>query len=298
MKTRHLFILVIVIQTTAFAAGKTGLSFLKVGLGSKMAAMGNTAVATSLDASVLMWNPASIAALTERQASLSYHQWLEDIKHQAGAIVFPSAMGHWGLSLLLTDIPGIEHRETATPEPLGEISAHDISIGLSYAKRITANLFAGLTAKYLYEKIFVETSHGFAVDAGLFFHPDVPGLNMGLSVQNLGAMSDLANEPIDLPATARAGLSYQPPYSILGLDWLFTSDFVSVFETGSHIHMGSQVRIMGLLALRAGYQTGYEEKSFSAGFGLDFDIAEFDYAYIPFQSDLGNTQQFTLCITF
>jgi hypothetical protein len=48
------------------------------------------------------------------------------------------------------------------------------------------------------------------------------------------------------------------------------------------------------LALRAGYQIGYDAKGYSAGLGIRYGLLQFDYAFVPFLNDLGNTHTFAL----
>jgi hypothetical protein len=48
-----------------------------------------------------------------------------------------------------------------------------------------------------------------------------------------------------------------------------------------------------MLALRAGYQTGYDDKGLAAGLGLYLKNLEFGYAYTPFLSNLGDSHRFS-----
>ena len=51
-------------------------------------------------------------------------------------------------------------------EPSSEVEANDLAMGLSYARRFSSKLNAGVTFKYLYEKISLESANGYAFDFG------------------------------------------------------------------------------------------------------------------------------------
>jgi hypothetical protein len=277
-----------------FAAGNAGLSFLKIGAGARASAMGEAFVGRSDDASGLFWNPAGVTALDNPQAHFTYNRWIQDIKHSSASAVWPTGKGAVGFTSILTTVEGIEKRVVASEEPIGEISAQDFTIGLGYSHRLTKRFSAAVHIKYLYEKLDVETAHGFAMDLGVIYALDVPGLKIGAVAQNFGKTLEMRRESIDLPKIIRFGASYE----ILDKQLCLNLDFVHIIDEKSHINSGVEYKLMDLLVLRCGYQSNYEEKSISAGFGFDVQVARLDYAYVPFQSDLGNSQRFTILFNF
>lgn len=291
---RFLWIWLAVSTQVGLAAGDTGLAFLKIGAGARASAMGEAFVGHSDDASGLFWNPAAIAQLNNPQAHFTYNRWIQGIKHSSASAVWPTENGAFGMTLILTSIEGIEKRVIASEEPVGEVSAQDFTIGSGYSHQFTDRFSAGLHVKYLYEKLDVETAHGFAVDLGLHYTSKVPGLKFGAAAQNFGKTSEMASESIELPKLLRIGASYQCLQDQLFLNL----DFINILDEKSHINAGIEYTLMHLFVLRTGYQSNYEDKSFSVGFGFDVDIARLDYAYVPFQSDLGNSQRFTILFNF
>jgi len=113
-------------------------------------------------------------------------------------------------------------------------------------------------------------------------------------VSNLGSTTPLLNESIELPSGVRAGVAYE---NTLGNDLAYTlaSDVIKVFDdNGTRIHLGGEIAYNSSFALRGGYQIGYEAKGLSAGFGVRLGIIQFDYAFVPFLDELGNTHTFAL----
>ncbi|NIA28458.1 MAG: PorV/PorQ family protein [Actinobacteria bacterium] len=297
MKHGILFLLLFSFSSS-FAAGNTGLAFLKIGAGARATAMGEAYTAAADDATSLFWNPAGSAWSGSRLAHFTHNEWIQGITNEVANISLPAFRGSFGIGLVLNSVGGIERRTFATDEPLDDISAHDFSILLNYSRMIGQNLSVGLNAKFIDEKIYIESARGFAVDLGVRYQLITPGLFLGAALQNLGSTTSLAEEKIALPTTARLGAAYVLPFKVLNGNWLFAADFVQIFKEQSHFNIGSEFSPFSLLRLRIGYQTGYEEKGLSAGFGLALNRFQFDYAYVPFSSDLGSSQRLSLTAQF
>ncbi|OGB98612.1 hypothetical protein A2V82_16010 [candidate division KSB1 bacterium RBG_16_48_16] len=297
---RFIAILIIlpVFAANGFGAGNTGLAFLKLGADAQTTAMGEVAAALSQNAAGLFWNPAGVAWMEARQVHFTHNEWIQGIDNEALSVILPCSYGVVGVSAMLTNIGGIERRTTATAEPLGEVSAQDFALGLSYARKISSFLSAGLSAKLLNEKIYIDTATGYAIDLGLRYKVGETGLYGGGALLNLGSMSALDEEKTRLPATLRLGFAWNVPFAFHSSEWLIGADYVKVFDDESHINIGGQVGLSSMLSLRLGYQTNYDNRTVTAGFGLALGPLSLDYAYIPFDADLGNSQRFTFLVDF
>jgi hypothetical protein len=300
--TRKIFLFLLfmlaVSLSVSYAAGNTGLAFLKIGVSARTAAMGEAYVATADDASGLFWNPAGSAFMEKRQAHFTHTEWIQGITNEMASVALPTCQGVLGLQTMLNNVDGIERRVIASEEPLGTVSAHDFLLGLSFSKRLYERFAVGLSAKYLYEKIYLESASGLAMDLGVRYWDALPGLSLGASLQNIGSMNRLEEEKIALPRIARVGAAYVLPFSIANSTLLLASEFVQIFDDESHFNIGGEFRPVSLLSLRAGYQTGHRSKGTTAGFGLNFRRLTIDYAYVPFSADLGNTQRFSFLVNF
>jgi hypothetical protein len=137
-----------------------------------------------------------------------------------------------------------------------------------------------------------------AFDLGCRYEISDPGLTAAVSLQNIGFTGKMDAEKIRLPKTARAGLAYILPLALYNSSWLVAADFVHILDAKSHINLGTEILPVPALALRLGYQTGFEDKNISAGVGIKINRFSVDYAYVPFDRNLGNTQRFSLSVEF
>ena len=295
---RVFFILALVSAQTLFAAGETGLAVLKIGVGARATAMGEAFVSSSDDATGMFWNPAGSAYIPSRQVHFSYNKWIQDVQNHVASVVFPSTLGNFGIGIMLNNISDIEHREIASEDAIGHFSAHDFTLTVNYARMLHPSLGVGINVKYLNEKIYIESASGFAIDAGVKYQTPIYGLYAAAAVQNLGTTSRLVHEKINLPKIARLGTLYYLPFQINHGAWALAADFIKIFDEKSHFNFGTELSPLPHLILRAGYQTGYEERSVSAGFGIQVRRFVIDYAYVPFDRNLGNSQRFSFLVDF
>lgn len=301
LKTLKIFLAILIILNVSYAkenpAG-TGLSFLKIGAGSRAVGMGEAFIASANDASGTYWNPAGLAHLNSTELLFTHNKWLQDVNNEFVAVGFRAGKSALGFSFISNTIGGIERRVKPSAEPLDVLNAHNIMFGLSFARHFGSNLTYGLTAKYLYQKIYIESSSGIAMDLGLQYKTGLDGLKAGLVLQNFGYMSELREETTRLPKTIRFGLAYQLPLEILQGGFLIASDWIKIFESTSHFNIGLEYDFINYFAFRIGYQTGYDDKNIHGGFGLKFKRYLLDYAYVPFTSDLGNSHRISFGVRF
>lgn len=276
----------------------TGLSFLKLGAGSRAVGMGEAYVAIASDASGTCWNPAGLVNLSGTELMFTHHKWLQDITNEFAALGFRAGKNAFGISFISNTIGGIERRVIASAKPLDVLNAHDIMFGLSYARGMGKNLSLGTTVKYLYQKMYIESASGLAFDLGLQYKTPLQGLKTGVVLQNFGFMSKLQEESTELPQTIRLGLAYQLPFQILNGEFLLATDWMKILDSASHLSFGLEYNFIKYFALRFGYQTGFEDKGIHAGFGVSLNRYRLDYAYVPFGSDLGNSHRISVGIGF
>ncbi|MBN1999722.1 PorV/PorQ family protein [candidate division KSB1 bacterium] len=293
-----IFLICIAFVSNGLSAGKTGFAVLKIGAGARATAMGEAFTALSDDAAGVFWNPAGSIWMESRQVHITYNKWIQGVQNNIASLVFPLRKSAIGIGLVLNNVSDIERRTHATEEPLGTFSSHDFSLSLNYARFILPNFSLGFNLKYLNEKIYVESASGIALDMGCKYQLPVDNLFVAAAVQNLGSTNDLKSEQIDLPALLRAGVVYSIPLP-LG-DGLFhlAGDVVMIFNEESHVNMGLEILPFSVLAIRAGFLSGYEEKSLSTGFGINIGDFCLDYAYVPFERNLGNAHRFSLLADF
>ncbi len=298
MKQLLLFIITILLSNAySQNAGNTGLSFLKFGFGARNISIGDLGSVTSEDLTALHYNPANLNKNTDNEVMVGHNSWIQDISSQVLGVktmIFeiPIAIG-----FNITNISDIEIR-TRPGEPQAKFNANYFYGSISSAYNLLNELSVGATIKYLYEGILDNQATGLGFDFG--FNYLLPNENVSVSavVRNIGSMKELRKQSTKLPSDFRIGTQYKINIKDYYLDLLFAGEYQKYLDADSHLNFGFEILYNKLLALRAGYQTNYEIRDFTAGFGLCWGNLRFDYAFIPFQSSFGSGNIFSLAFRF
>jgi hypothetical protein len=276
-------------------AGSSGLSFLRFGMGAKAVGMGEAFCAQSGEVTSAWWNPAGLSGIEGINLSFTHNQWFQDITVEHFSSALSMGRNTLGLSLTMAKVPDIEKREGPTDDPIALFDAHDVVFSLSFARSIREGFALGLSAKWLYEKIDINSASGLGFDLGGIYSP-IENLTFGLAVQNIGEKIKFEKEKFSLPTLYKVGLAYLVKKENLNSDFLFGLDLVKPRDDEVKIHLGGEVSLYQTLKIRSGYQSGYDEKDFSFGLGTKFRNYSIDYAYLPYKSGLGNVHSVSLNI--
>ncbi len=271
-------------------AQDSGLAFLRLGTNAEAAAMGDAQVAFSRDAFSTYWNPAGLAAAAQNSASASYHAWIGDTKTYAGAMRLGAGEnGAFGLFVTANGNDDIEAR-SGPGEPEGRFSVQFVSAGVAYGRSI-GPVRGGVTAKYLTERIYTESSSGYGFDVGLQTSLLSEGVHLGAAVQNVGKMNELAEQDTDLPTALRVGGAFHPLRMMMSYDdamllqTVLTTELVHVFPGAiTQVHIGAGAEILDVIELRVGFITNDDVRRYSFGLGFGYEGVVFDYAYLPLES--------------
>ena len=294
-------VLLVLWSTTLVAQpGTTGITFLKLGVSARGAAMAEALSATATGAEAAFYNPAGLAVFAnisrrQTQALVTHREWIQDTRVQfLGTRIVLGNAEAIGVSLTHATVSDIQVR-TRPGQAEGTFSARYLSFGLSYARSLSDLLTVGLSGKFLYEKIFVDEASGFAADIGVHLNLPIEGLKFGMLVANLGSMSTLRNAATSLPAVLRTGAAYVADIPEISSQLTVATDFYYYFRSRESVEaLGVELVFDQQFALRVGYQFGSETRGVAAGIGLRFSILGLDYAYAPIALDLGNTHTITV----
>lgn len=293
MKKIIVFVLISFTTLSAQNAGSAGLSFLKLGFGARNIAMGDAGNALSEDVTALFYNPAKLAIDPKSEIIFMHNQWVQDLSSE----VFGARTVIWGIPIALganiTSIDEIEVR-TKPGEPEAKFNANYFFGSLSTGFKIVDEIYFGVTAKYLYEGLYQDDATGLGFDFGLSYITPIENLTASVVLKNLGSMNQLRYQKTVLPTEFRVGAMYF--YEVSSSIDVYTAAELQKYksEDNAHFNLGLEGVYDKTIAVRAGYQTGYETRGLTYGFGLAWGSFKFDYAYTPFSLGIGNANIFSI----
>ncbi len=268
--------------------GDAGLLFLRLGMGTREAAMGGSGVASAQGAAAAYWNP-SRAALGAPGTSVMVQQqsWLGTFDYTTASLVHAGAFGAFGISyagFYSEEIERYSSDNVGVPE--GTFSPYDLAFGMSYARAVSNQFAVGAQAKVVYEKIDIYSGTVVLVDLyGTWRVERLPGLDLGVSLTNLGGQMTINEEPFDPPQTFTVGMAYTPVQGSLADRFTLAAD-VGFFNDGNEkAHLGGEFKVVPELALRLGYRVNYENQGLTAGLGLRWREVGLGYAYEDMSDD-------------
>src|SRR5690606_27845733 len=171
-------------------AGNTGMSFLKLGVGAESIAMGEAYSTLSDDATAVIYNPARLSFGDSRNVTLMHNSSIQVMNNDFIAVEFSFGKVALGPGGLRSDIDDIEIRQTPGVS-IGTFSSDNLSIGLSVAYKMSTDISVGVTAKWLYEKIYIDDATGLGFDLAANYQKN--NLSISAVIANLGSMDALRN---------------------------------------------------------------------------------------------------------
>jgi hypothetical protein len=300
-------------------AGRTAFQFVKIGVGARQTAIGESGISSVRDVNSSFWNPAGIAGIVQSEASFSYSTWFADMKYLSGAVgTRVDGVGIFAVSWSMLNYGNMQEAlvtgMTSDTRTGSTFTGSDMLLGLSYAREFTDRLSVGVTVKYLHEKLWNYSTKVFpAFDVGTNYATGFKGIRFGMSAQNFGQsvrflpVSD-REEGYDIPLMFRIGasmdiLSATDGLINLGEDHALALSLESVNSNdyGERWHVGGEYAFGGFLAFRGGYRFNYAEGNLSLGIGFARNIGglgvRLDYSYVSF-ANLESPHRISLSVTY
>jgi len=314
MRTLHMIVVSLILPVTlagsvlASDAGTTAADFLNLGIGPRAVAMGDAQVGLADDAYSTYWNPAGLSTLRTQEAAFVQTQYVQNISEENMVYALPrTRFGAFGASFTYLGYGSLQGYD-ASGQPTSGVGANDMDLGLSYShdlyhdERYGTELSAGVTGKWIQERLDTVSATAYAGDMGLLFAPGIRwgeflnGWKAGVALRNVGTPMTFDQESFVLPRTATAGLSYTG-------NW--RDESVTLAFDGRQPNDGSRTMGVGLeiwtlqtFVLRGGYTTeGDLGSGLRVGAGLRFRTIQIDYAFAS-EGPLGNTQRIGLTLRF
>ncbi len=306
--------------------GTSAANFLKIGVGAQAVAMGDAYTAIASDPTAMFWNPGGLGFQNRMAANFSYTDWILDTQLGYLGFVLPLGPGSGVVGLSINSFSSGDIEETTIYKPHGTgrvFDASDLTIGLSYARKLTDRFSFGITAKYINEKLALESATAFAVDVGSIFILNYDyNVRMGLVISNFG--SNMQLDGLDLETSVSTENSKQVEAQLKTYSWplplIFrlglAADLISTvnhrFTVAADVYdprdykarenIGMEYAFKSLFFLRGGYKMGYDEEGLTAGFGIHYGITGvgkllIDYAFAD-MGRLNSINRFSIGLSF
>ncbi len=309
-------------------SGTSAANFLKIGVGARVMAMGDAAIATVDGPTAMFWNIGALSRI-EKDVSVSFStmNWLVDTRNSyiAGAINL-GEFGTIGMDIQYLDYGTIEETTVYDQDGTGRFfSAGDLSLGFGYSRQLTDRFSFGVKVKYIREDIANAHAESFGFDVGALFITSFFNNNLRLaaSLANFGSKmkftgrdlaityvipgsptgkqipGELQTSDWEIPLLFRFGLSN---YFINNEHWtlLTAIDVLDSRDYDVRYNTGVELGFNKTFYLRGGYKFNYDEVTYTLGGGLDFsNFTEYkitlDYLYLNY-GVFGNLNQFSIRI--
>lgn len=274
-------------------AGSAAFAFLKVDVGAMVSALGGTGSVNG-DGTSAFHNPARLADLEASRFTAGHNSWFGSASQSFVAGAFRSSGVSWSLGARLMHVGGLQRREEASSEPLGTFGSDEMSFHAAAALRL-GRFDLGLAAKLMRQKIWLESSSGFAFDAGVVYRP-FGFLDLAAVVQHVGPAVTMTEETHRLPYTWRLGArtNVSLPLGSASL----SGEVRKHVDTRPKGGLGLDYSPYRWLSVRAGAWLGSESHTLTGGLGLSTGAWTLDYAYVPGDYHLGETHRFTVGKSF
>jgi hypothetical protein len=326
---------VLLVHSGAFGQSKVGTTaaqFLGISVGPRAAAMGGAYVASNEDVTSLYWNPGAVAQAGKSQLVFSNTDWLVGTKFRwFGFLLSLDEQNAVGISLTQLDYGEEDVTTVALPNGTGERwSAQDMSIAVTYSRRLTDRFSMGGSIKYIDQRVWNESASTFAFDLGLLFVTGFNDMRLGVSMSNFGGemkldgrdllqrvdidplnsgsnkalVGSLKTDSWPIPLLFRVGVAMDVYKDEM---WRFTvaADALRPNDNDESVNVGGEFGWSDMVFLRGGYKSVFgqgAEDGLSLGAGVKYTAAglgalEVNYAFTKFGL-FGNLNTIALGFSF
>jgi len=286
-------------------APSEGAEFLLLPVGARAVGMGGAVTGMRGVGELVLWNPAGVAAMTDRRLLFNHSESAFDTRSDVLSLAWPiRSLGTFALSYYLVD-----YGELTSTGPdgsvTGSINFRNQEFLLSYATRVVGPLELGINYKLIQlifrcdgicagTQSFTRTTHAF--DFGLIWSrvAGVP-LSLGGSLRHLGFPLEGEDEDDPLPTRVRLGLAYQA-LSAFTNDSTVTLVLTMDLEDQARdlgepdVMFGSELAVGGLFFVRAGYaflDTGFGGPTLGLGVTYDWFYLDLSRGFDEISSATG-----------
>ena len=294
------FAATLVLAIRGASAAASGFAFLEIPTGARSAALAGALATMTTGAEAMFGNTALLDPMGGVEVSGGHSELIQSLRHDYFSVAGHAWGGGLGASVRALYSEPIEERDEVG-NLTGTFGAHDLEFALAYGGRVMSDVRFGVSAQVIRERIANEGATTYGVGFGTSWEPAGP-LRLGLAVQNLGpaahyTINGVEGESVGLPAAAQGGASYSVGAGArltarAALEGRFTRG-----RAGVGI-LGAELTDVSGAALRLGVRANDHASTFSAGAGYALNGLQFDYAWVPFRLDLGDTHRISFTAKF
>jgi len=286
--------------------GTTTASFLKISVGARNIAMGETG-ATCEDINSIYWNPAGLASIDNIEASLMHSVWLETINYEHLTFGLPTKSGNIGFAINYLFMGEMDKYDYLGNKQ-GSMTAGDLALTFGLSRKVLIKEWLpmfnlGANIKYLHSQLEEEKADALAIDLGLQTELKNPKVKVGLVIQNVGTGMKFIKESYPLPTNIKLGAGYslivKNNQLNLAFDINIPNDNVVKLGLGAEyaIDCGRGIKVSPRIGYGA-YKEGLEGLSgITAGIGFKYQNYIIDYVFVPY-GQLGSTHRISFSMKF
>ncbi len=155
------------------AYGTTSAEFLLLGAGARGTALGGSFAAIATDISALYYNPAGAALIERAGLTLGTYDYVADTRYSWGGVAFPFSGGSRTIGFQLGTFGFRDQPVFTEDQPEGTGATYSVNqtfVGITFAQNFSDRFSAGLTAKYVDDRLGTVSGSAIAVDFGTNFH--------------------------------------------------------------------------------------------------------------------------------
>ena len=278
-----------------------GFTFLEVPAGARASALGGAYATRALGVEAAFWNPAGLAAVKGVQVVASHYEFLGPLRYAQFGAAQRMFGGGASISLRAQYSEPIVERD-AQGNAIGTFGYHGLELALGYGREVAPGVSLGATAQMVRERVAESSATAWAMGAGAAWEPAaLPRLRLSGSAHNIGTsptflIEGVPGEPVSLPAAVQVGASYGAPVGGIdlrgSLEARLTRGWTGIGMAGLEASHSSGA------ALELGYRMNDDSASLSYGAGYGRQALRLDYAFVPFELDLGDTHRFSATFQF
>lgn len=313
---RVLFVLVVVLFASAEVYSQTsrdtGFDLLRLQSSARASALsGAVGSVASDDPAMTLYNPALLTDEMHKGLSVTYLNHISDVN--AGFVSYARTIGSAG-----TIAAGVRYLSYGSFERADEngvrdgstFGAGEAAISVTYAHQLTERIRGGATVHAAFASIDDAGAQALAADLGVHYSVPASDFGVSLSLHHLGFVASSLGETSDrLPLDIRLGVSKRLghlPLTVMLMGYNlhdYSGEGSALDKAGQHVSVGLELDIAEPVAIRLGYNPRTHQElatgerldfaGVSAGFGINLNRFQFDYAFNSW-SELGGLHQLSV----